>query len=86
MSTRPFASQLFCNVAVIVLMLMGTASQPACADVPASNRRTARFEINFMKSMIDHHNMAVEMADLCVDRAIHEKLEELCHEMITAQT
>jgi uncharacterized protein (DUF305 family) len=39
-----------------------------------------------MKMMIGHHNMAVEMASLCADRAVHPELESLCQDIIAAQT
>ena len=58
----------------------------AVADAPAPKRAQRQFEIGFMKDMIDHHNMAVEMAELCLDRAVHEKLEDLCHDVIEAQS
>jgi len=31
----------------------------------------------FMQDMIDHHAMAVEMAEICVDKAVHEELRSL---------
>src|SRR3546814_2489136 len=36
--------------------------------------------------MIDHHAMAVETAEMCVEKAIHEELRTLCQEIIEAQT
>ena len=74
----------------------------ACADLPTallapggndlvSSRAapqvgTARFEIDFMQDMIDHHAMAVETAELCVAKAVHEELRELCQRIIAAQS
>lgn len=52
---------------------------------PAPDRATAKFEIDFMKDMIDHHAMAIEMAQICVEKAVHEQLRTLCGEIITAQ-
>lgn len=37
-----------------------------------------------MTGMIDHHNI-VEMAMICLDKAIHHELGTLCHNIITAQ-
>ena len=42
--------------------------------------------MDFMKDMIDHHVMAVEMAEICVEEAIHPELERLCKDVISAQT
>ena len=39
-----------------------TLSVAAVADAPAPKRAQRQFEIGFMQDMIDHHNMAVEMA------------------------
>lgn len=39
-----------------------------------------------MQDMIDHHNMAVMMAGLCEDRAIHEELLALCDQIATSQS
>lgn len=47
---------------------------PVLADGPAPDRKTARYEINFMQDMIDHHFMAVQVAQLCQQKAIHEEL------------
>ena len=44
-------------VAAVTVGMMALSNSLACADAPAPNRQTARFEINFMKNMIDHHNM-----------------------------
>ena len=52
----------------------------------APNNGTARFEVGFMQDMIDHHAMAVEMAELCVAKAVHDELRQLCEEIIAAQS
>jgi hypothetical protein len=78
------------NVVGLVIVLTASsaifAARPVRADAPAPHARTARFEINFLKDMIDHHMMAVEMGEICVHRAIHDELHGLCHEIIDAQT
>jgi uncharacterized protein (DUF305 family) len=38
-----------------------------------------------MKDMIDHHQMAIQMANMCLEKAVHEELRTLCQEIITAQ-
>ena len=53
---------------------------------PAPDNAAANFEIRFLTNMIDHHQMAVEMAMVCVEKAIHEELRALCNDIITSQT
>lgn len=47
---------------------------------------SARFEIRFLTNMIDHHHMAVMMAELCEARVVHPQLEELCDSIMAAQS
>ena len=56
------------------------------SSAAASQNGTAQYEIRFMQDMIDHHAMAVETAQLCVERAVHEELRELCEQIIAAQS
>jgi uncharacterized protein (DUF305 family) len=60
-------------------------SIPATAIGPAPTPAQAQYEIKFMTGMIDHHQMAIEMAQVCVERAIHEELREMCLNIITTQ-
>jgi uncharacterized protein (DUF305 family) len=63
------------------------ASSPAMlADAPAPDRSQARFEVDFLKEMINHHAGAVEMSKLCEGRTIHAELKEMCDEIIKAQS
>lgn len=61
------------------------ASTPTYAEDPAPDEATAKYEIDFMKGMIDHHAMAIEMASMCLEKTIHEELRTLCQNIITAQ-
>jgi uncharacterized protein (DUF305 family) len=64
-----------------------SAGSPVRADDPAPTRAQAQYEVRFMTEMIDHHSMAVEMAQMCLTNAtVHEELQTLCGEIITAQT
>lgn len=56
------------------------------ASEPAPERTTASFEIRFMTDMIDHHMMAVMMAEQCVDKMVHPELQQMCTEIIAAQS
>ena len=62
------------------------AAAPGTASAPAPDRRTARWEIDFMQDMIDHHMMAVMTARVCVEKAVHEELRALCQDIIAAQS
>ena len=81
-------------VAASVLIACGeapTVPLQAWDSTPTATRAaphpgTAQFEIRFMQDMIDHHAMAVETAKLCVTKAIHEELRELCEQIIAAQS
>ena len=56
------------------------------ASAPAPSRSTSNFEINFMTDMIDHHQMAIEMAEICLDKAVHEELRTMCQNIIVTQS
>jgi uncharacterized protein (DUF305 family) len=73
--------KLFTVVGVCVLL--GT---PALADAPAPTPAAAHFEVKFMTDMIDHHAMAIMMAEACVEKAVHAELRSLCQNIIAAQT
>lgn len=51
-----------------------------------NQRSTANHEVKFLEDMIDHHQMAVEMADVCSDKAVHTELESLCDSIMSVQT
>lgn len=63
-------------------LLLGTAS----ASQPAPDRSTAKFEVDFMTTMIDHHALAALMATTCERKAVHEDLRELCTDIRVSQT
>ena len=71
---------------LFVLTVLFSSVQPVLASGPAPTRSQARFEVRFMKDMINHHAGGVEMAQLCVQRAIHNPLRALCQGIITEQT
>lgn len=55
------------------------------AAAPAPDTSTARYEIDFLERMIDHHAMAVEMSSLCDGRAVHPELLSMCSQIVSAQ-
>ena len=58
----------------------------AVADAPASSEQTARFEVDFLTGMIDHHHMAVMMSQMCLEKAVHDDLVAACADIIATQT
>ena len=56
------------------------------ANGPAPTKAAAQFEVRFMTEMIDHHAMAIMMAELCLGRAAHLELRTMCTEIIAAQS
>lgn len=69
--------------AVTVAALL--AAPPASADEPAGDADAAAFEVEFLTMMIDHHQMAVHMSELCLDRAVHDNLLGLCEQIMETQ-
>lgn len=70
------------------LVLTLSTTTAAVADEPAPGRQQRQFEIRFMEGMIDHHTMAVMMAEICLEKDLphEEELADLCQEVIAAQT
>jgi uncharacterized protein (DUF305 family) len=62
------------------------AVSPALATGPAPDRAQARYEVFFMQDMIDHHAMAVHMAMMCQEKAVHPELQTLCANIRNTQT
>jgi uncharacterized protein (DUF305 family) len=71
---------------LIALSLTGLMLQPVAADDPALTPAQQHYEVRFMQGMIDHHAMAVEMAEICLQKAIDEELRSLCEQIIASQS
>ena len=67
------------------LTLVLTASVPATANEPAPMQAQAQYEVRFMTEMIDHHQMAIMMSQICLTNATHEELKAMCADIIAAQ-
>lgn len=52
---------------------------------PASSQNVATIEREFLTGMIPHHRGAVDMATMCVEKAIHDELRDLCEKNIEDQ-
>jgi uncharacterized protein (DUF305 family) len=70
-------------LAVIVAALTPVA---AGASGPAPQPDKAAFEQAFLTNTIDHHFMAVEMGELCVDKGRHPKLRRVCGDIVENQS
>lgn len=57
----------------------------ASAAAPASSPAAAEFEVEFLEMMMDHHQMALHMADLCLEKAVNEDLVALCGTIAESQ-
>lgn len=73
-------------VVPLVAALLALSPIGANASAPASDPATAAYEVDFMKSMVDHHGMALEMAEPCLERATHPALKSMCEEVVSAQS
>ena len=75
------------GAALCALMLCVSAAPAQTAEAgPAPDNSTAKYEIDFMTGMIDHHMMAVQMAEICLKKALHEELIAMCQDIIATQT
>ena len=52
---------------------------------PTPEMNGARFEKMFLQSMPDHHNMAVEMSQICLGKTQRPELRALCQQVVTSQ-
>lgn len=69
---------LFALILIIVAM-------PATADEPIDGR-AGRAEIRFLEGMIDHHQMALDMAEDCLRKTKTEAVKMICQSVISVQS
>lgn len=69
----------------VVILLLALVPAVATADGPIENR-SGRAEVRFLEGMIDHHQMALDMATHCLGKAETEALQTLCQNVIDAQS
>jgi uncharacterized protein (DUF305 family) len=70
---------------LIVLTFSAFAAPAVLADGP-SEARIGRTELRFLQGMIDHHQMALDMANDCLAKAVTESVRTLCQNVIDAQS
>jgi uncharacterized protein (DUF305 family) len=71
---------------LVALVAALVVAAPAAASAPAPGMSTATFEVDFLTGMIDHHAMAIEMGEICLDKAEHAQLQGMCQDVISAQS
>lgn len=71
---------------LVLAAMLASFAGPVLADAPAPDKQTAKFEIRFMENMIDHHAMAIMMAEMCTMKAMHPELVTLCENIIATQS
>ena len=80
---------LIARIAIALLAvaaLGGVSAVAVTASGPAPQTSTTKFEVRFMEGMIDHHQMAVELAEICLDKAVHSDLESQCGQIDSSQS
>jgi len=70
---------------VALVLLVSLTASFVYADGPSTGR-AGRAEIRFMEGMMDHHQMALDMAEHCLTKATNETVRTLCQNVIDAQT
>lgn len=66
-------------VSTIGAVLGALVLAPAAgAEAPAGRPEVAEFEVEFLTGMIDHHQMALHMSELCLDKGVHAEVLALC--------
>ncbi|MDE1161150.1 MAG: DUF305 domain-containing protein [Acidobacteriaceae bacterium] len=71
--TRPIP--IFC-LAVLTCVVTVSAQTSASGE---------KFEQRFLQSFSQHHQSAINMAQLCTEKAIHPDLKQRCQQMIASQ-
>lgn len=78
-SARTLVAALIAGLAILLI------TPAAHADAPATSPTAAQFEVHFLEMMIDHHQMALHMSDLCLEEAVNQDLVALCDRIIASQ-
>jgi uncharacterized protein (DUF305 family) len=71
---------------MLLTLIVGVLALPTVfADAPVEGR-AGRAEVRFLEGMIDHHQMALDMATDCLAKATTESVRTLCQNILDAQT
>lgn len=74
-ASRSRENPVLASLAAVALLAV---AMPAFAGEPATDAATSAYEVDYMKFTIDHHGMGIEMADICLDKAVSSRLNDLC--------
>lgn len=80
-----FKRWMHISMAALVL-LIGVASTAAQEQAGELDGRSSRAALRFLEGMIDHHQMALDMANHCLPRAENADVLALCQAIIDAQS
>lgn len=76
-------------IVLIVVGLVGMAASAAFdqpAALPGGAREVGTVERMFIEEMVPHHQDAIDMADLAIEKAEHPELRELARQIKRSQT
>jgi len=68
--------------ALLAVVLMFGVHYGALASPPVPRKNASEFEIRFMKDMMDHHRLAINEAEVCLEKAISTLLRRRCENII----
>lgn len=83
--TKGVVFRLFLSLALTFGTALAVATRPVAASEPAPRNRLTILEIRLMRDLIDGHNFAVQMAQVCVGKATRQELKSICEQVIEAQ-
>jgi uncharacterized protein (DUF305 family) len=72
-------------IGIVLMALLLALVSGVWADAPVEGR-AGRAELRFLEGMIDHHQMALDMAQDCLKKASAETVRALCQNIISAQS
>lgn len=73
------------RIGLLLVLVIAVVPLSVYADGPGEGR-AARTEVRFMEGMIDHHQMALDMAEHCTERVSMDSVRTVCQNVIDTQT
>jgi uncharacterized protein (DUF305 family) len=86
LTTTPLTADPFSVSDLALRTSKSAASDVYAAGSPAPDESAARFDVRYLQETIGHHMMAIEMAELAVDRVINDDLRSLAQSIVETQT
>jgi len=72
------------RISLLLVLVIAVVPLSVYADGPGEDR-AARAEVRFMEGMIDHHQMALDMAEHCTERVSMDSVRTVCQNVIDTQ-